>query len=91
MNNRIWKYVLEITDQQTLSLPVGAKILSVHNQNNNICLWVMVDMFSQEYEDRIIEMFGTGPGFYIDEKERTYIGTVVLEKYVWHIFELNLR
>lgn len=39
----IWKVELAITDMQTVSMPDGAKLLSVANQNGNLCLWAMVD------------------------------------------------
>lgn len=84
---RIWKFELQITDMQTKKMPVGAKILSVANQNGSLCLWAMCDT-KKPGEDRVIEIIGTGNPVHMDMGvERTFIGTVVMNPFVWHVFE----
>lgn len=85
----IWKYPLNITDQQTISLPQGAKILSVQLQglvSSQLHLWAEVDT-EQIFEGRVIEIFGTGNP--ITPGRRRYIDTVQMHggALVWHIYE----
>ena len=51
MNKTIWKYQLDTTDKQTITMPFGAEILSVQMQGLNPCMWVLVNP-SKELEDR---------------------------------------
>ena len=37
---KIYKYELEITEIQTVEMPVGAEILCVQFQDEALCLWV---------------------------------------------------
>lgn len=56
---RIYKYELKITDGQNISLPIGAKILTVQTQGEKVCLWALVDPKAST-EFRFFEIFGTG-------------------------------
>lgn len=80
----IHKYVLETKERQFVEMPFGAKILSVGEQNGALCLWVMVDP-EKPHEDRGIEIIGTGNT--TPDGRRNFIGTVVIEPFVWHVFE----
>lgn len=83
----IWKYELEIKDLQHVDMPYGAKILSVANQNGNLCMWASVDP-SAEKMWRFVEIIGTGHLIPTDlNGERIFIGTVVIGSLVWHVFE----
>ena len=42
MSRVIWKYPLEVTDEQTLMLPRSARALSVAAQNDTLTLWALV-------------------------------------------------
>lgn len=92
---RIWKYVLELQDYQTIVMSEGAQILSVAVQGagrsvydkGDICLWAMVDT-SKASERRHIEIIGTGNPVPDDKGlDRKFIGTVQQGPFVWHIFE----
>jgi len=85
---KIFKYPLSVTDHQEIHVPVGGKFISVQVQNNEICLWALVD------EDKIqvareIRVIGTGHPIYDDSGNMDYIGTVQMMsgKLIWHIFE----
>lgn len=85
MNTVIWKYELNITDLQSISIPAEPQFLSVQFQRDNLCLWVMVDPKKQK-EIFDIEIIGTGnPAPYHD---RVYIGTAQQfgGMLVWHVF-----
>jgi hypothetical protein len=80
----IWKYTLALTDVQVVPMPADAVMLSVANQRGSLCLWAMVDP-SQGMASRTIEIFGTG--HVLPPAVRSFIGTVVMDEFVWHVFE----
>lgn len=85
----IYKYPMEMLRLQFIEFPAGAKILSVANQNGTICLWASIlnpdaDAATRR---RAIEIIGTGDQ--VSKADRTFIGTVLMDGYVWHIFERN--
>lgn len=59
MKQSIWKFPLEIVEEQVVHLPTGAKFLSVQVQGGTPCLWAMVDTTAVK-EGRIVQIFGTG-------------------------------
>lgn len=72
---RIFKYELKVDDIQFVSIPKGAKLLTVQTQRNIPCLWAMVDP-DEEKED--IRIFMLGTGHIIDDsdiQDMQYIGT----------------
>lgn len=88
MKKQIYKYKLKTAVNQTLNLPIGAEILCVQMQGENMCLWALVDP-NADIEERIIEIYGTGhPINYDMGISRKYISTVQVNQYlVFHIFE----
>lgn len=91
MANVIWKYDitnLGFTDLY-LYLPAGAKVLSAANQNERVCLWVMVDNTLPAIEPRRFSLFPTGS---IVPPFKEFVGTVLLGQgsVVLHVFELPL-
>jgi hypothetical protein len=70
-------------------LPVGAKLLTVHEQHRNVCIWAEVAPEQKAKEARSFEIYGTGhpipPGL------RRFLGSVFLDggNYVFHIYESN--
>ncbi|MGJ8680497.1 DUF7352 domain-containing protein [Paraglaciecola sp.] len=86
MNKVIWKYTL--TPAILIEIPKGAEILSVAEQNNEICLWALVDP-NAELEAREFHVFGTGHNITI--KGFDFIGTALLENgsLVFHVFEFK--
>lgn len=84
---KIYKYPLEIVDEQIVNVPAGAILLTVQVVNNEICLYAIVDE-SQPLKQRLINIYGTGQP--IDDEiylKSRYIDTVIHGQYVWHIFE----
>ncbi|MGH7901606.1 MAG: DUF7352 domain-containing protein [Thermodesulfobacteriota bacterium] len=89
MTKKIYKYQLEITDNQIIKMPVGAKILTVDTQgDDNVCLWALVDP-NMEYKDRKIRIIGTGHPIE-DWEKLEYIGTAqqLSGGLIWHVFEV---
>lgn len=84
---RIWKYELQIEDIQEVAMPQFAELLSVANQQGQLCLWAMVDA-SRSMAIRCIEIIGTGNPVAVDMGlERKFIGTAIVGHFVWHVFE----
>ena len=85
----IWKYELAVTDVQNISIPIGAKILTVQVQNGLPCLWVLVDPKADK-EMRCFEIFGTGTPVLSDMgTSREYISTFQIRQgnLIFHVFE----
>ena len=89
MEQTIWKYKLEVTDGQNISMPKGAEILTVLMQDEKPYLWALVDP-TADTEFRFIEIFGTGNPILSDMgASRKYISTfrILGGKLVFHAFE----
>ncbi len=80
---RIFKYPLEITDKQTIAMPANAELLSVQVQNQQLCLWALVDTMLPERETEIA-IYGTGNP--IPDNTGWHIDTCQLNGLVWHVF-----
>lgn len=85
----IWKYTLNDTET-ALQLPTNSKILSVQNQNEEICMWVEVDVNNKETTQRYFKILGTGD--FLSEDigiKHNFINTVQLHggRLVFHIYE----
>ena len=82
----IYKYPLQITGFQTLSLPQGAKLLSIQMQGATCCLWALVDP-EQPRVERRLRMVCTGESF---NGVGEYVTTFQLpsQGLVFHVFEV---
>lgn len=81
----IHKQILKIEDSQHLTMPRSSVILSVGQQDNQLCIWyrfVDNDAFEKQLEFWVI---GTGEK---DEcKDSYHLGTVPMDNgEVWHVF-----
>lgn len=80
----IWKFPIELTDEQRIEIPAGSKILSAQVQNGQICIWAIVDDSEVETEYRPVAIVGTGNKLWCFDWE--FVGTVQQGDFVWHIF-----
>ena len=88
---KIYKYKLQITDIQTVTMPYISKILTVQKQTrfgfaDYLCMWAQVDETSVEAE-RKIAIYGTGNP--MPERAGNYIATVQMDIQVWHIYDIS--
>lgn len=83
---QVWKYVLEVTDEQLIEMPQGAQILSVAVQNGSPMLWALVNPVAP-FEDRIVRTIGTGHP--VEDVLGRFLGTYQLHggALVFHVFE----
>lgn len=89
MEKTIWKYELKTEDIQSVTMPKGGTILTLQTQNDNPCLWVLVDP-NAEKEVRGFMIYGTGHIIPTEPYPHTYIGTYQhLNGLVFHVFEFT--
>lgn len=86
----VWKYPLEITDEQTIKLPAAAVTLFVGLQRGSLCLWALVDP-DNELTERKFRIAGTGHPIDYHHHDLEFIGTVLMhgDTLVWHVFEVT--
>jgi len=102
MGTSIYKYQLEMRDDQTISMPRWAFILSAQQQKGTLCLWAAVDRHQMVMTERRFIMVGTGHEVpelitrgHLSAEAMThqrFIGTVQFEDggFVFHLFEVTL-
>lgn len=81
----IWKFPLQVTDEQLLVMPSDAEVLSVQMQQGVLCLWAKLET-KRPCSQRRVRIVGTGNPC-VDVGR--YVGTV--QQYdgalIWHVFE----
>lgn len=89
--NAIWKFELNIADQQGVPMPEGAEPLHVGVQHGHVYVWALVNPQRRGVIHRFA-IRGTGHEFDGDLPQATgdYIGTVQQAggDLVWHVFDL---
>lgn len=87
---KIWKYTLQTTDRQTVSMPAGARMLSVQVQHDRMCLWALVNDMTQKRVTRYIAIVETGEPF-PEGVFLNFIGTCQFDggELVYHVFEVS--
>lgn len=83
---KIYKYNLEVTDEQDITIPMGARILSVAEQRTNIVLYALVD---PEAPPTLSHISIRGTGHDSDNLEdKRFLGTVNLcsGSLMFHVF-----
>jgi hypothetical protein len=82
----IWKYPLDVVDEQDIFMPGGAKPLCVQLQHGKPCLWALVDPSRAEVA-RTVFIFGTGNPAPV-AGVTNYVGTFQQAdgRLVWHVF-----
>ena len=85
----IWKFTLPVRAEPTmLAMPIGAHVLSVQTQQDEVRLWALVDP-NEDREDRRFIVVATGQSF--DPSDKTYLGTVQTGGgvRVFHVWEVQ--
>ena len=84
----IYKYPVPMVGSFfTLELPLGAKILAFQVQAGNPMLWALVDPHHIHKETRHFTIRNTGTPMNDWRYTDTYIGTIQIPPFVWHLFE----
>lgn len=89
--NRIWKWPLEVTDLQTVSMPSGAKVLAIQTQHGQPVIWALVDESAPKVS-RVFVTYGTGYPM-PDGDLGNYVGTYQISggSLVFHVFESEFK
>jgi hypothetical protein len=83
---KIFKYVMR-SDAHAFDIPLGGRLLHVHEQDGNIGLWFLVDPNNKPVKRKF---FIVGTGFGIEDGKYAmldYLGTAHIDGFVWHVFE----
>jgi hypothetical protein len=83
----IFKYPIEEKGLQRISIPKDHKILSVANQNGQICIWILVDP-SNEKKEFGFRVYETGHAVE-GESNLEFLGTVPSKAgfLIFHVFK----
>jgi hypothetical protein len=81
---QIWKFEIELVEDQELHVPGILRPLSVQMQGETLCLWGVVEPGKPNVV-RHVRVVGTGHPF-PDETECEHIDTVQVDGFVWHVF-----
>ena len=83
----IWKFRLDMMDEQTINVPIGSTFLSVQVQRDVPCVWALVDDNAPSVPTTV-RIYGTGHPIKFDVTGLEYIGTFQLSggALVFHLF-----
>lgn len=85
----IWKFALEIKDEQIITMPASARVLTVQTQGEDSpCIWAMVHP-DNATEKRKIRTFASGDQIDFETRFGTYLGTYQISAgaLVFHVFD----
>lgn len=87
---RVYKYPIEVTDYQSVTLPQNAEILTVQVQNGQPCIWALVNPENETVE-RNLRIVGTGHPIDDEARKLIYIGSFQMYggRLVFHVFEIK--
>lgn len=80
----IYKYELEVAQEQIRALPAKAKVLSVQAQDGRVVFWAEVDTAAPIKERKF---FCVGTGWEAPPEWAEYVGTIQLGQFVWHFYD----
>lgn len=84
----VWKYELEISDEQVVEMPQGAELLHIAYQYGKLALWArVIPNAGLPIERRVILVRGTGHPIWT----QPYVGTVLTGALVWHVFDGGIQ
>lgn len=83
----IYKYRIQLIEQQFISIPKDAKILTFQYQDGEPTIWAEVD--TANIPDRV-RLFIIGTGHTMPHLDLSYIGTAQNNGLVWHLYKQKL-
>jgi hypothetical protein len=83
----IWKYPLELIDENRILVPFPSRLLTVAKQGDGLVAWYELDPNGSPSPRRI---FIRGTGHPFTGEEGRYITTVFDREFVWHIYDVSL-
>lgn len=87
MAKRIFKYALSIADQVVLWIPKNHKLLSTgQDPYSMLCVWAEIDENETVSEYRRFRIIGTGNPMPPDMDQFQFVGSVLQDVFMWHIY-----
>lgn len=85
----VWKYELPPGKRVTLQVPLGSRALSVHVQNEQPCIWYLVEDPQAPKSSFNLRIVSTGEQFNPESPELgVFLGTFMVRKnQAYHVFE----
>ena len=85
-DREIWKFPLGV-GRNVFEMPLGARLLSVGEQQGHVVLWAAVEPLAEPCE-RVVWVVGTGHKHAALTGDLSgFVGTVQVGEFVWHVFE----
>lgn len=85
----IYKYILDIKNEQLVKFPADSLIIDCQNQKDNIVIYAIVDTEQEKTVERKIEIYGTGNPIK-DPENLNWLATRQIGDFVVHVFERYL-
>ena len=87
MSRKIYKYPLELLDEQTIEIPAHAEFLTVQMQYGKLCVWAIVETNNLNEKEYFL-IRGTGYRMPDRPEHLQYLGTVQQDggALIWHVF-----
>ena len=86
---KIFKYTAPVSDHFTIELPRGAQFRHIDRDPGRadltLALWFEIDTDECDKTRRTFYVFGTGHE--VSVWGVTFLGTVIMDGFVWHIYE----
>jgi len=86
MHRTIWKFPIDIVDQQTIKVPAGSHIIHAGlDADDQPCVWAEVYP-SAERISHTIFVRGTGQSLSFSGHNARHYGSFVQDRFVWHVY-----
>lgn len=88
MNNTIWKYILNAGQVNNIDIPLGAEVLSVETQGDDIVLYALVNSVEKSKQQIEVRAYGTGHDIDVNLSDYNFLGTAKLHNgsLMFHVF-----
>jgi hypothetical protein len=83
--HKIYKYPIKLMSENEVLLPVAAEILHIGVQDGILYLWAMFN--TEVKQEALRKIYVIGTGFPFNKGNKKHLTTVLMSRFVWHIFE----
>lgn len=83
-----WKFEFLVDSEVCIPMPPGTKVIGVDRlKPKHICLWALVPPYDPGGDDEIRTFYVMGNGQPLGDADGVpFLGTVLDDQYVWHVF-----
>lgn len=89
----IWKYTLKAEVSNIIDMPLGAEVLSVETQGDDINIYALVDPMETAQQQIEVRTYGTGHDIDVDLSHYKFLGTAKLYNgsLMFHLFYKRIK